>query len=276
MPGFLYFLNNATEAPRKEDLGKLGLAHAFSQAPAAAGVSGFACGDVRGLNGVILFDPERIDSGRAAFHAGQQTWLEVPALRPDSPRLFCGMYNDAPPSPGDLQRPSMLPGTAAELGDGKTWIVPIARSWGADDEHVLWTRELPRRVRILPDGGWGPGEVVPAFRDLWEIDDLYYSVIRGGATDEQITKLNSYGLYSAAAIVLAANYLVGPAECSLLGLLDTQNARQILDLLIQRQEMEDLFQKKMTLLSVAAADSTLSCDGQKDSLPITTPPDSIS
>ena len=269
MPGFLYFLNNAATPPRKEELGPLGLAHAFSKVPEFAGVSGFHCGEIKGLNGIILFDSERVEPGRASFLADRQTWMELPGA---NGKIFVGVDNQALPTPGDLQRVNMLPGTPVELGDERIWIVPIARSWKDGGERVEWDDQLPRAVKVLPDGRWGAGQVVPRYRELWEIGDIYVSVVTGSATKEEVERLEHYGVFSAAAIILSANYLVGPAECSLLGLLNTQNAFELLDALIQRRDMDELAQKKMTQLAATAQASLPSSAGREDSTQVTAPP----
>jgi hypothetical protein len=166
----------------------------------------------------------------------------------------------------------MLAGTPVELGDERVWIVPIARSWKEDESTVKWNDELPFSVKVLPDGRWEAGQVVPRYRELWEIGDLYVSVVIGGATPEEAARLEQYGSFSAAAIILSANYLVGPAECSLLGLLNTQNAFQVLDALIQRAQMEELGQKKMTQRAAAEQVSLASSAGPGVSTEVTPPP----
>ncbi len=275
MPGFLYFLNNVQATPRKEELAALGLAHAFSkvpQMPSPPLVSGFACGEIQGLSGMILFDPERVEPGRAGFFPDRQTWIQLPG---SEGKVFVGVDNSQIPTPGELQRVNMLPGSPVELGDERTWIVPIARSWSECDERLVWSDEVPRSMTVLPDGRWGPGEVVPRYRELWEIGDLYCSLCLGDPSEEQKRKINEYGSFSAAAIVLAVNYLVGPAECSLLRILDTHNALQILDALIQRADLRELAQKKRRQAVATEVASSPSSAGPADSTAVIAPPTSI-
>lgn len=231
MPAFLYFLPNCTTPPSKEELAKLGLAYAFTRTPAVNPVS-----NVFGQNGAVAFDPERIDSGRAAFRADQQEWLPIPGSQ-----CHVGVDKSDKPSPGDLQRLTMLPGRAVELGDEQLWQVPFARSWGEGG----WSDELPASVSVLPDGRWKNGETVPRYQELWQIASDYVSFILGGASEQEEARLQGYGLFSAGTLALQANYLVGPAECSLLRLWNKHNAQSVLDALVQRDQMEALLQKKM-------------------------------
>lgn len=258
MPAFLYFLPNQSMPPTKEDLAQRGLAYAFSRLPAVNPVS-----NVFGQNGAIAFDPERIDAGRAAYRADQQDWLPIPGSD-----CHVGVERAARPTPGDLQRVTMLPGRTVELGDELLWQAPIARSWSESG----WSEELPQCVSILPDGRWQSGDTVPKYRALWQIASDYIAFIMGVATPEEEGRIRTHGLFTAATIALQANYLVGPCECSLLQLWNHRTAQNVLDAMVQRDQLIELLQKKTKQLGSAVLNSSASSAGPEASTEPTPPP----
>ena len=252
MPGFLYFVPDLAQTPDKGLLKELGLDYAFARQPTPAGV-------VNGpdkKSGQLLFDPDKVASGRAQYQPACQRWQKWKTAK--GREVYVGIETGSEPGPGDLQRPSMITGTAVELADESVWIVPIARDWSLDEEGKLrYAIVLPQSAALDESGQWSEGEVLPRYRRLWEINLDYYHVVRRVA-DEEATARVERSLLDMAAECLAANYRVQSAECSLLGLLSFVHAKRVLDGLIQRDALEEVLQKKMAAGREASATSASS------------------
>lgn len=175
------------------------------------------------------------DVERVGYFPDDQTWRQLPKSK-----CWVGYNNDAVPSANDLKRRQMLDGHLVDLG-GQEWLVPVARSW---TDELRWTVNLPQSVQINTAGEWEFSGVVPRYRRLWEIGERWFDdAIKYG-------KKNSEGFLDAAMSVpeafdlaceaLAFNYRVGPAELSMLGVLESGSFVDILNALIDYPRFVEL------------------------------------
>lgn len=179
----------------------------------------------------VAFAPKAGPGGRPAqlpHDAGRAEWQRMPG----HPRgAWIGRVPGEIVRPQDVARGRQLGGHMTELADGQRWLVPVARM-------VNGATPLPTALRW--DGSaWTQGEVLPRFRDLWahgiRMWDLLIGIAReeGHAlvfVDEAMTAVHA----------LACNYRLGPAEVSMLGLLDTTSEVAVLKALVDWPSVEVL------------------------------------
>jgi len=136
------------------------------------------------------------------------------------------------PGPADLARPETIGGHMVKLADGNEWLVPVARA-------VNGTSPLPRKLAW--DGSkWSAGEVQDRYRDLFgeacRIWDLLIHCEEATVTISDEANL--------AAMALAVNYRLGPAEISALGLFDTKCHLDVILALVDWPVVTELAKKK--------------------------------
>lgn len=237
MPGLLYFVPGrpftAPELVRQHRLG-----YAFAADPLLRQVPG---GGPDGEAGIVLVDRGRVPEHDIGYHASRQVWRRIPGGK-----AWVGHYLDAgQPGPDDLARPRQLRGHAVELGDGRKWLVPIARGYLPVDGELRWYCALPERSVYGEDGRWEPGPVVGQYQGLWDLATSWDDARRrallaaveqqdkpAGDAGEVQLEFDFHGLHSGAVEVLAFNYTLGPVECDLLGLLTEQLAADVLCALV--------------------------------------------
>lgn len=86
-------------------------------------------------------------SGRATqigYWPDRQTWSEVPACE-GRLAAWIGFATDSPPGPDDLARDEQVGGHMIKLGDGREWLIPIARAFPDDSP-------IDEILRIGPNG----------------------------------------------------------------------------------------------------------------------------
>jgi len=137
-------------------------------------------------------------------------WEQIPGAE-----VWLGIDPEDPPGPEDLARAQQLEvGYWITLGDGNRWFVPTARS-------IDGSTPLPRAVAWNgPEEGWALGDVVGPHRILHEAACRAWDSLKGVAEEGGgvVTLADELEI---AAPALAANYRVGPAEISRLGLFTT-------------------------------------------------------
>jgi len=232
---FIYYATGRSAITR-EDLTALGLAYLL---PAAAGPT---CAPIQpGPDGaagcVFTFGAGSLQSaggkGGAEWRPLEGSHIQVMVPAGDLP------------GPADLARRHAQPGHTVRLGDGRRWLVPVARLVGGDPG-------LPTHLRRV-DGRWRSDTVRPEFADLFadacRIWDKLESLAAGSDSkspqktdDEQITVEIEADI---AVRALAVNYRIGPVGVDLLGLLDTDTVWQTLKALIDWPAIEDLSKKAL-------------------------------
>jgi len=166
---------------------------------------------------------------------------------------FIGMWNDARPGPEDLVRARLLDGYWVTMGDGRRWAIPVARAYGGDGQGPR--NVLPCSRQLSDDGKWEPGEVLPAYRNLWRHVERYVDIFRRmkAGDDTAIEEAGDFQQESdMIACALAANYRVGPVEVSLLGLVDSMVVAPVVEVLIDKLSLDELSKK----VQASGAEST--------------------
>lgn len=268
---FLYFLPNLSRMaslPSPAEIAARGLSYAFEGRPHGRG-----CIGPQG-EGFILGCRRRFADAGEVYFDSAQIWQPHP-----SGQYLVGYFPDRLPGPTELAREKLLDGHTLELADDRRWQVPLARSVHDASEPgkfgYVWGCELPQRVALDAAGNWIEQGPLPRYQRLWEIVTGWNDYRRAGGEDEH------WSLYKtridAAVEVLAANYAVGPVECSILGLLTKDNVKEVLDLAIDEPELQHCIKKYLATLATAqpiaaAAGSTSSAGPVAETLP--TPPPS--
>lgn len=218
MAGFLYFVETDKPSLVAGDVAAFGLSHALSEGHVDCGVCTpnmpTADGKAVSVRGMVLLDPRRHvgpngERTPAAFDGRYQTWAPMPDH--DGKRRWIGFVTEAPPQPDDLVGPDPLEGYLFLDDVGREWVIPLVCS-----------PDGPRRVNRLPSylGLDATGQlttVAPVLRYgvLWDAVDRLWPVLTetGEAPDAEA--------WGPACVLMAANYVLGPAEISLLRVFST-------------------------------------------------------
>lgn len=249
MAGFLYYLPGVTSYPTREQLVERGIGYAFD--------GEYAGGKPRGPDGAegfLLADPKRVE--RIGYLKDQQRWVQCGDV-------WVGAYTDAIPTPDDLARDEQLGGHWVKLADGRTWLVPVARSYQEQDGELRWFHALPRTLKRSPDGHWVPGDVLPRYRSLWDLAvrfDVALSAARNEADqdDPRLAILRFDDLIESAIEAVQWNYRVGTAEAELLGLFAfdsrglSPDAWRVLKAVIDEETYLEWLKKKVTATNPTA------------------------
>lgn len=185
-----------------------------------------------GSAGWLLYrnSPGAIDS----YDANSQVWQSMPY-----PSDFYIGQTRSPDvmNPASLARESMLPGHPVRLGDGQQWNIPCAVDF---DENGNMDCRLPRNLKILSDGTWSVGSVIPTYRQLWDYLESYLDA-ESMAVDGHFvfTAINDW-----CTAALSVNYYVGPSEVTILGLINQSNRSEIVNAILDLKSMRSVLQKK--------------------------------
>lgn len=261
MPGFLYFIPNRTSPQVTPGLlSSLGIAYAFDRQPVA-----FDC--LRGPTGepgVVVADSARIN--RVGYYPADQTWQQAPGSE-----VWVGM--EGKPRPEDLQRATMLDGPLVELGDGTAWMIPVARSFS---ELGGWVVRVPRKMQLESDGKWSAGQVVSAYRRLWDLSVGYFEARMAGFADavknRSETMAVNFGLTAdvtlAATEVLQVNYAIGLTEVAILDLWTDHNIVAAMDAASDATTVDEWLKKKA--IELTTSDGASSAPGSPGDSTVTT------
>lgn len=228
---FLYFAPNttATQPP-------VAIAYAFERSPACREIINNGPDGGRGM----LY-AERAES--LGYNRNTQKWQRIPVTD-----CWCGWATDQElPTPETLIRREALAGHFIELGDGQSWLVPVARSVVPDAPELRWVVRLPQRLELGDDGQWKYGSVVARYQRLWDIATTWYDqVLRGrmGDSDEIDVEISVADAINLACEVLQANYRVGPVELSAMGVWESGLFGTVLDALCDMQTLVEWLQAR--------------------------------
>lgn len=270
MAGILYFIPNANTG----DIGEpssLPFAYAFEKKSKLSKVQSGTGPD--GKSGVIVANPGSVKAPQMRYVADKQTWCNCG-------EYYCGVWNDAIPSPEDLARKEQLPGEYLELADEREWLIPIARRWSINEssQAMEWETDIPRTIEIRGQSIFH-GPVIKRYQALWTIANAIYNTRDDGETADELVSLEAerdlmggfYPRAMCAAMIIQENYRVGPVECTtLLRLLDTSTANRIFDVLTNWNSYRHMKKKIAELAS-----GQHSCNGQEGSSSTTDQPSSI-
>lgn len=204
----LIYWTPAAQPPNRERVVAAGFAYAL----AAGGPSVTQGPGPDGAGGHLL----AFGAGNPSPVGHTLTWTPVGATG-----YYTGVDPADPPTPSDLARPLQRDGHVVRLGDGRDWLVPVARA-------VDGTTPLPRAVTW--DGhDWGLGDVETAYRALFAAACRLWNGLRERAATagEETVTVTVRDEIDLAAAALAVNYRVGPTELAVLGLLTTETAGRV-------------------------------------------------
>jgi len=262
MPGFLYYIPRLLGPPA--DLIAAGVGHAFESKPVCRQITG---NGPDGQGGIVLGDGRRVPE--VGHFPARQRWIKDP-----SQELWVGVYTDGPlPGPADLLRQKPITGHWLELLDGRQWLVPVARQYQEEDGELRWAHNLPRRLSRAEDGTWQSTAIVPRYQAIWDLAERWECGKRdaarsAGAAAEDVS-FRFDDVVNGGIAALAVNYLVGPVEVDLLGLLSIDLATEVLDALCDLPTRFAWFKKKA---AAGASDGSNTAAGPEDLTPATGPP----
>lgn len=222
---FLYFVEGMDPAAPPRAWADRGLGYAFADkcAPSVVEIQegpGGASGALAAVG-----SPEGL-----AYEPAVQEWQLAEAV---GPGVWIGWPKDRKqlPGPRDLMRRSVcVEGYPVRLGDGNLWDIPVVRR--APNASQVNRTALPLVVKIGADGA-ARSEVRADYEGLWRMslvlrDSLFGTVdAQGNVTRPDF--VDPFDLLRLGALALAVNYRVGLYEVSALELIDTENAKEIGD-----------------------------------------------
>jgi hypothetical protein len=168
----------------------------------------------------------------------EQTWTHIESVKTEVfPDGFWIGY-DKLPKPPELERKNKISGHLVKLGDGNQWEIPVAR---------LYTGEpmVSQVLKLDPSSGKMLMEIEGKYKRIWEIACEYYE-LRVGAYEANADnfKYTFSDIFDLCAEIMGANYVIGKWEISLMGLVNTENLREILEALIDMPRIWETFGKK--------------------------------
>lgn len=153
-----------------------------------------------------------------------------------------GVVGDGAPGPGELARGRRVDGHLVRLGDGRDWLVPCGRLFPSGTA-------LPQT--LVMEGGILRGEVVEEFAEYSrECEGLFWALYGDAMPEdmpgrpEQVETVTFERAFRCAVLALGVNYRVGLDEVSRLGLLRTDNVREVLGAMVDEPGLRRLAEKK--------------------------------
>lgn len=205
------------------------------------------CGGPDGGNGLLVRATWREDNEAPVYTADAQRWIVAPGGR-----HWVGVATGEEPGPEDLRRKTQIEGHWVRLGDGRDWLVPVARL-------VDGTTLLPEAVYWDVNGAL-VRELRPEYAPLHQ----HATAIWDSLMDSGRYSADADALYAVAADALAANYHVGRAEVGLLGLLDRQAVTRVAWALVDGPTLDAIAESKKNETdggSAGAAGAEGNCQG---------------
>lgn len=165
------------------------------------------------------------ESSGVGYYPHLQTWA-------DGGDCWVGWYNSSPPGPNDFAVDELIDGHAVRLGDGKEWMIPVARQFPQGTK-------LPQTLRL---GSSGLTQVVaPAYVELWEKACRIADIMLGNADDADVS---AESMFRTALQALQVNYVVSLPEVNALGLFTDVAVRGILQAMIDLPSILEYAKKK--------------------------------
>jgi hypothetical protein len=183
--------------------------------------------------------PEGGERAQITYRENVQEWRQAPGGK-----WWVGFERECPPRPQDLARPVQLPGHPVELGDGNTWLVPVARRYQPSGK---WRCALDRTREIDGEGAWCMGPVVAKHAALWE----YAERLQAFFEKQPGAEITGQEEANRTVDVLAANYRVGTCEVTVLRLLTNAAIVGVVDALLDRPGLKAI-EKKLKGLGVGS------------------------
>lgn len=206
VPGFLYFKPNYTGQVSPASIAAWGLAYAFPTSPAGSVCMGSTPSRTPG---VVFAEDVRHQGHAIGMHVDRQAWRKIPGSD-----LYVGYWRDHKPTPRELARPLLIPGYRVRLADDQEWQVPLVRRF--DTEQLASVSNLPCYMELDEDGTWRRSRVLGVHAHLWELTQPVADALLGEYVEGRTPVVDDRAIMAALVALLQANYVVGPAELSLL------------------------------------------------------------
>ena len=207
---FQVFLPNAIgQNPQLLDaVGLADLAEGATFMPVKAGPNGGP--------GMIVFW-RRPGAHASGYIPDRQEWIPaVPSGGLPAARYWVGFWSDSLPLPSDLARARLFSGTAVELGDGNSWVLPVAAM-------------LPRDAILDPETGEVLFEIQERFMAFWKASEPWYARLMGDADG---TLTIDRGWFDYVLQAARMNYRLIPEVASQLRLFSTANLYECLSVTV--------------------------------------------
>lgn len=210
MSGFLYYIRGTQQKPTAELLEQFGLGGEI--------VGSFVpCYKfIDGSNGVIFTINGRFkgEMKKIGFYNETQDWTDFPI---GANVLSIGVNLDDPVLPNDLLRKDYLSGHKLILGDGREWIIPLARRL---PEGCI----LPKEWLMIREGEL-TNTTLSKYLELQNIAEkiAVHCGLVEGEKDLEIFSSDAK-LYMLCVSILKVNYSLSFREISVLKLIDSNNA----------------------------------------------------
>lgn len=231
MSGLLYYIEGVKSSPLEKDLNECGLD--------GQKVMGFGFTEIflDGTKGSIFtLKGKCSDDIKIGFYHDEQTWTNIPKYDGTKGRLWIGYYKDNKPTPKNFLRKDYIDGYYLELGDGKEWIIPIARRF---QKGCL----LPKGTMMLVADRLDEF-VIEKYLPLQKIAEQLF-VHFGLDEDKEFRKDDGFlcdniSFYKTCSEVLATNYNLDYREIGVLKLFTTENTIDILKLVVDMPYIDRL------------------------------------
>ena len=225
--GFFYYVSGRPGTPPAE------LKYAFPDLPGGVTKQVIVAGGPDGAGGTIFCDHQVAIPPDTASIA----WEKMPGME-----HHLGIDPAAgAPGPDDLIRDEIIDGYAVKLGDGREWIIPLARVWPEG------TR-IPSTMALGPDGQLVKkpmARYAPLCRKAERIFDSLaasYGLMAPAGDIEPID--DGREGFDLCCEILVVNYRIGAAEASRLSLIDTGNLKYIFGCLVDWPNIMDAAEKR--------------------------------
>lgn len=244
MAGFFYFIPGAKASDNPSQLNQWGLSYLVDGDDR---LYQRQCGGPGGEAGLILGSQHNFESEDVKMSASLQ-WRKFP--KPFADRQAYIGWDPAKQMPvaSDLARPKQLSGIPLTLADGAKWQIPTAKAVGTDGTSYC---SLPMSYGVDEEtGDWIANQVMPKYRAIWNHANSYLeSMMQAVAAEakkenpgEPQWEIPDY--QSMIVDALQVNYRVSAMELATLGVLTTEIAQPIANILIDAQGYKTLKKKE--------------------------------
>lgn len=193
-----------------------------------------------------------LETSRVGHFPQRQSWRQYPGRE-----HWVGIETEPPTTPAQLLRPEALAGHQVTLGDGRQWVVPLARAVSGEADAPLFRCALPHQLDLDDSGGWTVGAVASRHAGLWQLACDYFDARAAAELQSDNALMEFDELHDAATQVLQTNYRIDKLEAVLLGLFTGGAAVAVLEALIDMPGLAELIKKKQ-------ADTTSGQGGDSD------------
>lgn len=230
MSGFLYFLPNAKPSDIPANLNRWGLSHIVDS---DANLHRRQCTGPGGLHGLIVgsdcnWTTEQVKA------SDQIEWAKFPKPHAECQAYLGTIKGEPLPTPAELERPDKISGGTVTLADGHNWLIPNAKVIDQEGESVC---NLPLSFGLDEEtGDWIANQVLPKYRAIWVHANAYLdAMMRAVVASREEGEDLRWVIPDHQQLIIDAlqvNYRVSARELATLGVLTTNIAQPIANILI--------------------------------------------